>query len=155
MCRAEVRPDNAASAGTARRTTIGLITPATKTAKEERKASMNTYTLYQRSDGTVIVMQPGGYLDNVCAERIADAGEAAFREGCRRLVMNCSDIRFISSVAISILMGLVLKARDAGCSFCFTNVSKVHQEVFAIVGITPLAPVFNTEREAVRELAAD
>ena len=113
---------------------------------------MNNFTLSQRSENGTVFLLPSGYLDNLGAEQIVTASDRAVREGCRLIVCNCSEIRFLNSVGISILASLIQRMREADCSLCLTNVSRVHRSVFDIVGITPLVPVFGTELDAVRSL---
>jgi anti-anti-sigma factor len=113
---------------------------------------MSNFTLSLRNENGTVFLRPAGYLDNLGAEQIVTASDRAVREGCRQIVCNCSQVRFINSVGISILVSMIQRMRDAGCAVGLTNVSKVHQTVFEIVGITRIVPVFGTERDAVRGL---
>lgn len=110
---------------------------------------MNNFTLSQKSENGTVFLRPSGYLDNLGAEQIVTASDRAVRDGCRQIICNCSKVRFINSVGISILASLIQRMQDTGCSLCLTNVSRVHQTVFEIVGITSLVPLFSTERDAV------
>ena len=102
---------------------------------------MTTFSLSLSTNGAAVVLRPTGYLDNLGAEQIVDASTGAIRNGCRTLELNCTDVRFINSVGISILVSLIQHAREAGCSLSFSHVSRVHQEVFAVVGITKLVHI--------------
>jgi anti-anti-sigma factor len=96
---------------------------------------MKSFTLSLKTDGPIVVMRPRGYLDCLGAEQIVEASETALRDGYRRILFDCADIRFINSVGISILVSLIQRSRDADCSLCFSNVSPVHREIFEVVGI--------------------
>jgi len=109
---------------------------------------MTTFSLSLSTKGATVVLRPAGYLDNLGAEQIIDAGTDALRNGCRTLELNCTGIRFINSVGISMLVSLIQHAREAGCSLSFSHVSKVHKEVFTVVGITKLVHVLPGPCEA-------
>jgi stage II sporulation protein AA (anti-sigma F factor antagonist) len=113
---------------------------------------MNNFTLLQASEHGTVFLRPRGYLDDLGAEQIFTASERALKDGCRQIVCNCADIRFINSIGISILFSLIQQVRDTGSALCFTNVSKVHQTVFDIVGITRLVPMYGSERDALQGL---
>lgn len=112
---------------------------------------MNNFTLSLRTERGTAFLRPSGYLDALGAEQIISASDEALLDGCRQIIFNCSNIRFINSVGISILVSMIKRVRETGCVLCFTDVSKVHLTVFDAVGITQLVPIFTSELDAVRE----
>jgi anti-anti-sigma factor len=109
------------------------------------------FTFSRNTDGATVVLRPSGYLDNLAAEQIVDAGNEALRRGCRSIELDCAKVQFINSVGISVLASLIHQAREAGCALSFSRVSKVHQEVFTIMGIAKFVQILPAERTASDE----
>ncbi len=98
-------------------------------------------------------MRPRGYVDSIGAEELEEASAEAIGQGRTRLVVNFSDTQFINSVGVSILISMIQRARESSGVLCFSNVKKVHQEVFDMLGLTRHVMMFGEEGEAVRYLA--
>ena len=110
---------------------------------------MNNFTLSLMTTDDVGVMRPKGYLDTLGAARIEEASNEFLGSGRRKLVVNFSEAQFINSVGVSILISVIQRARESSGMLCFTNVKKIHQEVFDMLGLTPHVKIFSEEREAI------
>jgi anti-anti-sigma factor len=97
-------------------------------------------------------MRPKGYLDTLGAERLEVASDEVLSQGRKKLVVNFAEAQFINSVGVSILISVIHRARESSGMLCFTNVKKIHQEVFDMLGLTPHVKMFNEEDEAIRYL---
>jgi anti-anti-sigma factor len=97
-------------------------------------------------------MMPKGYVDGLGAEKLDDASQEVMEKGMKKLVVNFSDTQFINSVGASILTSVVHRARESASHLCFTNMNKVHREVFDLLGITKHVKVFSEEGEAIQYL---
>lgn len=101
----------------------------------------------------IVVMRPKGYLDTLGAGRLEEASGEILGQGQRKIVVNFSEAQFINSVGVSILISVIQRARESSGVLCFTNVKKIHQEVFAMLGLTKHVKLFSEEGDAIRYLA--
>lgn len=113
---------------------------------------MNNFSLSLTSADGIVVMRPRGYVDNLGAERLDEASSEALGKGMKKLVVNFSETQFINSVGVSILISVIQRARESAGTLCFTNVKKIHQDVFELLGLTRYVKVFNEEGEAISYL---
>lgn len=96
-----------------------------------------------------MVIAPGGYVNDLGAERLEQASAQAFEQGLKKIVINFSDMQFINSIGASIITGIVQKTLEHGGLLCFTNMKKIHGDVFEMLGITRHVKVFKEEGEAL------
>ena len=113
---------------------------------------MSNFSLSLTTTDDIVVLRPKGYLDTLGAERLEVASDEALGQGRKKLVVNFSEAQFINSVGVSILISVIQRARECSGTLCFTNVKKIHQEVFDMLGLTPHVKMFNDERDAIRYL---
>jgi anti-sigma B factor antagonist len=100
----------------------------------------------------IVVLRPSGYVDSLGAEQLETASSEALGKGHKKLVVNFSETQFINSVGVSILITVIHRARESSGQLCFTNVKKIHREVFDLLGLTRFVKVFGEEGEAIRYL---
>jgi len=116
---------------------------------------VNNFSMSLTTSNGIVVMRPRGYVDSLGAERLDEASCEALGQGRKKLVVNFSETQFINSVGVSILISVIQRARETSGMLCFTNVKKVHQEVFEVLGLTQYVKMFNEEGEAIRYLAEE
>lgn len=114
---------------------------------------MSNFSLSLKETDDVEIIALKGYVDDLGAERIEEASEQAFRKGVKKLVFNFSGMQFINSIGASILASVVQKTKDSDGLLCFTNMKKVHRDVFELLGITKHVKVFRDEEDAVNFLS--
>ena len=100
------------------------------------------------AQGAGIIM-PKGYVNNLGAEKLERACEQFFDKGLKKIVINFSDVQFINSIGASIFTGIVQKVVEYKGLLCFTNMKKVHSDVFEMLGIIRHVKVFREEKEAL------
>ena len=110
---------------------------------------MSNFSLSLTTTDDIVVMRPKGYLDTLGAEQLELSSDEVFGQGRKKLIVNFSEAQFINSVGVSILISVIQRARESSGMLCFTNVKKIHQEVFDMLGLTPHVKIFNEEREAI------
>ncbi len=113
---------------------------------------MNNFSLSSKSAQDVAVMMPRGYINDLGAERLEQTSEQFLGKGMKKLIVNFSDVQYINTIGISIFTGIVQKALDYDGLLCFTNMKKVHREVFEMVGLIKHVRVFKDEEAALTYL---
>jgi len=69
--------------------------------------------------------------------------------GMKKLVVNFADVQFINTIGLSIFTGMVQKTLDHNSRLCFTNMKKVHRDVFEMVGLIKHVKIFKDEADAL------
>lgn len=116
---------------------------------------MNNFSLLLKTADDIVVMVPKGYVDGLGAGKMEEVSEAVLGKGTRKLIVNFSDTLFINSVGASVLTGVVHRTRQSSGLLCFTNVKRVHREVFEFLGLTKHVRVFPEEGDAILFLSRD
>jgi anti-anti-sigma factor len=110
---------------------------------------VNNFSLSFKTDQDVVVMAPKGYVNDLGAESLEQASEQVLDKGLKKLVVNFSDMQYINSIGASVFIGIVQKTIENEGQLCFTNMKKIHQDVFEMLGITKHVRVFKEERDAL------
>ena len=97
---------------------------------------------------------PKGYLTDTGARQLEQTIEQFLDKGFRKLIIDFSDIEFINTIGISIFSGILQKTSECGCRVCFTNMDKLHHEVFEMTGIMKYVQVCEDEEDAIQYLQA-
>jgi anti-anti-sigma factor len=111
--------------------------------------TVNNFSLSFKTDQDVVVMAPKGYVNDIGAESLEHASEQVLDKGLKKLVVNFSDMQYINSIGASVFIGIVQKTIENEGQLCFTNMKKVHQDVFEMLGITKHVRVFKEEQDAL------
>jgi len=94
-------------------------------------------------------MLPKGYINDIGAERLEQTSERFLHSGLKKLVVNFSDVQYINTIGISIFTGVIQMTRDHDSMLCFTNMKKVHRDIFEMVGLIKHVKVFIDEKDAL------
>ena len=94
-------------------------------------------------------MMPKGYINDLGAEHLEQTSEQFLGKGLKKLVVNFSDVQFINTIGVSIFTGIVQKTLEYNGLLCFTNMRKVHRDVFEMVGLIKHVRVFKDEEDAL------
>jgi len=66
-----------------------------------------------------------------------------------RIVINCADLRYISSAGLGALMGVIDEVRENQGDIKLSNMSENIFNIFDILGFTHLYKIFKDESEAL------
>lgn len=110
---------------------------------------MSNFSLLLKTARDVTVIVPKGYVNDLGAESLEQASEQVLDKGLKKLVVNFSDMQYINSIGASVFIGIVQKTIENDGQLCFTNMKKIHQDVFEMLGITKHVRVFKEELDAL------
>lgn len=111
--------------------------------------TVNNFSLTMKSANDVAVMMPKGYINDLGAERLEQTNEQYLGKGLKKIVVNFSDVDFINTIGVSIFTGIIQKTQEYRATLCFTNLKKVHRDVFEMVGLIQHVKVFKKEEDAL------
>jgi anti-sigma B factor antagonist len=108
------------------------------------------------ADGVLIVsFQDASILDTLTIQKIGrELFEIVETQAKRKVILDFGEVRFLSSMALGVLLTLRRKADKAGAAIALTRVRDELARVFEITNLDKLFQFFNTNEEAVAHLAA-
>lgn len=107
------------------------------------------FSLSSKTEVDVAVMLPRGYLTDIGAHQIEKACEQFLEKGFKKLIVNFTNIELINTHGISVLKSIIRKTSESGCLVCFTNINKLHREIFELTGLVKHVDVFEDEDDAM------
>ncbi len=109
-------------------------------------------TLISQTHGDVVVVhfQDAQILDEVKIQQISDElNEIADRVASGKLLLNFSDVKFMSSAVLGKLNNLNKKCKSNGTSLKLSNISPDIMQVFKITKLNKVFSIYESEEEAL------
>jgi anti-sigma B factor antagonist len=104
----------------------------------------------------VVVLAAGGDIDYSATPQLREHIVGHIEDGKRRLVLDLTEVKFIDSTAIGVLIGALVRLREAGGGslvvVCAEDNDKVLR-IFDIAGVDSVIAVHRTREEALSALA--
>jgi stage II sporulation protein AA (anti-sigma F factor antagonist) len=116
---------------------------------------VNNFSIDSKVFNDVAVLYPNGYLNNIVGESLESKCNHHLDSGIRKIVLNFSNVEFINSIGISILLGIMDMMNDFKGSLCFSNMGSIQTETFEMLGLKKHMRIFDTEAEALRHLEGE
>lgn len=89
------------------------------------------------------VVYADDYLNRLTGEKIERECKMRLDEGCTELVVDLSNTEIVNSIGVSILLGVIDTASNAGARVVFSEVNETTVELFDMLGVTRHASVLN------------
>ena len=93
--------------------------------------------------GDVGVIYAGDYLNKLSGERIEREAAKQLADGCRALVVSFKETELVNSIGVSILLGVIDAASDAGAEVVFSDVNDDTIQLFEMLGLMNHVSVIN------------
>ena len=112
---------------------------------------VETLEVTARQEGKIGILQTDGYINNIGAERVAEACTELMASGSGSFVLNLEKSRISNSIGISILIEVIEKVREAGGKVAFCCVTPTVAKTFRIMRIAQsLVPARHRSRSPHR-----
>lgn len=89
------------------------------------------------------VVYADDYLNKLTGEKIERECRLRLEEGCTELVVDLSQTEIVNSIGVSILLGVIDSATNAGARVVFSEVNENTVELFEMLGVSRHAAVVN------------
>lgn len=89
------------------------------------------------------VVYADDYLNKLTGEKIERECRKRIEEGCTELVVDLSKTEIVNSIGVSILLGVIDVASNAGAKVVFSEVNENTVELFDMLGVSRHAAVVN------------
>jgi len=78
----------------------------------------------------------GDYLNKLSGETIERECKKRLEAGAKKLVVNFAETEIVNSIGVSILLGVIDAAQNAGAEVVFSDVKEETIELFEMLGLT-------------------
>ena len=95
-----------------------------------------TTTIPAQASGETATVFAGDYLNKLSGETIERECRKKLESGAKRLVVNFSETEIVNSIGVSILLGVIDAAQNAGAEVVFSDVKEETAELFEMLGLT-------------------
>jgi anti-sigma B factor antagonist len=95
---------------------------------------------------------PQGRIDSAAARSVEDAFAGLFDEGHQRIVVDCSEVAYMASAGLRVLMIGLRRARSVGGDVCLAAVGPSVLQALKMSGLDKLFVIHATVPEAAQSL---
>lgn len=92
------------------------------------------------ADGRAVVLA-GDYLNKLSGERIERECRKRIDAGCKEIIVDFSQTEIVNSIGVSILLGVIDSAANAGAKVVFSAVNDHTVELFDMLGVSKHAAI--------------
>jgi anti-anti-sigma factor len=85
--------------------------------------------------GCRAVVLAGDYLNKIAGEQIEHECRRRLEQGCQELVLDFSQTEIVNSIGVSILLGVIDRASNAGAKVILSDVNEHTLELFETLGV--------------------
>ncbi len=96
------------------------------------------------TDNKTAVVFAGDYLNKLTGEKVERECKQRLDEGCTELIVNFSRTEIVNSIGVSILLGVIDSAANAGARVVFSDVNEDTVELFDMLGVSKHASIVNS-----------
>ena len=96
-----------------------------------------------RTNGETATVFADDYLNKLSGEKIERECKRQLDAGCKTLVVNFAETEIVNSIGVSILLGVIDAASNAGAKIVFSDVNNHTIELFEMLGLTNHVTVEN------------
>ena len=89
-----------------------------------------------QTEGETATVFAGDYLNKLSGEVIERECKRQLDAGCKTIVVNFADTEMVNSIGVSILLGVINAASDAGANIVFSDVNDDTIQLFEMLGVT-------------------
>ena len=89
-----------------------------------------------QTSGETATVFANEYLNKLSGEKIERECRRQLDAGCKTLVVNFAETEIVNSIGVSILLGVIDAASNAGAEIVFSDVNNDTIELFEMLGLT-------------------
>ena len=91
-------------------------------------------SVYNHSETATIFA--GDYINKLSGEKIERECKRQLDAGCKKLIVDFSQTEIVNSIGVSILLGVIDAASNAGARVVFSDINEDTTELFETLGLT-------------------
>ncbi len=102
-----------------------------------------------RKEDSVAIIDLKGEVTSFADETINSLISSALEEGFQKIVFNFTDVSYINSSGIAILIGVVTSPTNSSLTFRVYGLTPHFKKIFRMIGLTQYVEVLGTESDAL------
>ena len=110
---------------------------------------MTNFEVVRKDNDGISTLYIKGYLDAHTAPQLEQALQKLLDEKQVRIIVNFSDLTYISSAGLGVFMGFIEDIRNLNGDIKLSNMSPKIYRVFDLLGFPTLYEIFDDEKDAV------
>jgi anti-anti-sigma factor len=110
--------------------------------------------IQQATRDGVTVLAPAGRIDTTTSPAVEDAVRGAVDAGARALLVDFTEVEYISSAGLRVFLVLAKRMRDLGGRVVLCGMGQPVRQVFQLAGFLPLFTIDPTREAALDRLTA-
>lgn len=87
-------------------------------------------------EGETATVFAGDYINKLSGEKLERECQKQLSAGCKKLVVDFSETEIVNSIGVSILLGVIDAASNAGAKVVFSDINEDTVELFQTLGLT-------------------
>lgn len=95
----------------------------------------------------------GRLIDQAEANELMATVESEVQAGNNRILMDLSELRYMNSTGLRVMINALTKARNAGGEAVIANVSEAVKQLFLVTKLDTIFTIAATKEEALERLA--
>ncbi len=112
---------------------------------------MRNFLIKSKIIERVGILYPSGHLDAHSVEKFENEMVRMIENNVFNIIVNCSNLNYISSAGMGIIMGYLDEIREKGGDIKLSNVIERVYEIFDLVGFTEIYDFVENEQEAIKK----
>lgn len=96
----------------------------------------NTIDISVETVGEIATVYANDYLNKLSGERIERECRRQLDGGAKKLIVNFAETEIVNSIGVSILLGVIDAAQNAGAEVVFSEVKNETTDLFEMLGLT-------------------
>ncbi len=114
---------------------------------------MINWTTAEFADGQILAFRLSGQLDTSSCDYLYDVLEGSIEDGKLKIVLDCEDLEFISSMGLGMLMRVHSKMAKLGGNVCLCQVHSTIADVLRLVMLDKVLRVYPSVEAAVESFS--
>jgi anti-anti-sigma factor len=110
----------------------------------------STFEAHIRHQSAVAIIDLQGEMNNFATDVLSTATEEAVSQQPAMILLNFSQVDYINSAGIALIVVLLKRVRQASCSLAACNMSEHYREIFQITRLTDYLSLFSDEASALK-----
>lgn len=115
---------------------------------------MPDLTVDSRREGDVTVITPKGFINAHTVREFERVMAGALEEGNQKILINGSELAYIASAGLGVIMGLIEDVRAKGGDIRLAELNETVRNIFEVLGFNHLCQVLGSEQEGLASYQA-
>ena len=108
----------------------------------------------RKAGDSATILDNRGEVNASAEDALMDAYTQASTGGCRAIILNFSNLEYMNSSGIGLLVTLLIRANRQGQSLFAFGLSEHYKHIFELTRLDEAIRIFETEAEALAESAS-